>query len=271
MSHYLIDHPPASRQFGDRHEAETGCVVVHTPESFVDVHPPDDGAENVASFISTRTDPGSYHEVVDSDSYVPLIPDHLRAFHVAATGVNQWTWGISICTSAADWGLYPAWDSAALLLTGDRIAAYLARWATRNGDVSRAWEGVGWITAAEAHAGKAGLIHHGQFQADRTDAWEIHPLRAILDGVLATNVAASLARLLSPPTEPREVPVLIVVRNNKRYLMFPDGLLIDLDGAGPPGVETWEPGGAQWKRLVSVNRSARLHRGNLDVDAIPAK
>jgi hypothetical protein len=192
---YLLDHPPVSRQYGDRFEPQTGCVVVHTPESFIDVHPPDNGAENVAAFIAGRRDAGSYHELVDSDTFVQLIPDHLRAFHVAATGVNQWSWGISIATSAHEWGNDPQWDARALRICGERIAAYAVRWARLQGEPELARLVVRWITARDAYNGKPGLIHHGQFQQDRTDAWERHPLRAVLDGTLIDCIDEALDHL----------------------------------------------------------------------------
>jgi hypothetical protein len=128
---YLIDHPPASRQFGARYEPESGCVVVHVAVSTIDVYPPDNGAENVASFISTRLDPGSYHVIVDSDSWIELVPATMRAFHVAASGVNQFTWGISFACSDVDWRKFPMWDAAALLNAADAIGSYLVDWATR--------------------------------------------------------------------------------------------------------------------------------------------
>lgn len=207
MGFTLIDNPPASRQYGARYEQETGCCVQHVAVSMIDVHPPDNGAENVAQFILGRPDPGSYHEVVDSDTFVQLVPDHLRAFHVAASGVNQFAWGISYACSDVDWRKFPAWDAAALTIGAARTAAYLVRWATRvHRDPTRARDGVRWISAAQAYAGEPGQIHHGQFQADRTDAWEHHPDRVALDAEFLALLSAEVESLLGPttPTPPHD-------------------------------------------------------------------
>lgn len=201
---YLITHPPASRQFGPRYAAETGCCVQHVAVSMIDVHPPDNGAENVARFIATRPDPGSYHVIVDSDTALQLVPDQMRAFHVAASGVNQFAWGISYACSDVDWRRHPRWDSAALTLGAASTAAYLVSWATRYlGDPTRARDGVRWISAAQAYAGEPGQIHHGQFQADRTDAWENHPDRAALDAEFLVLLAASVELALGGPSPPQ--------------------------------------------------------------------
>ena len=210
MGYTLIDNPPASRQYGARYEQESGCCTQHVAVSMIDVHPPDNGAENVASFIGNRPDPGSYHEVIDSDGYVQLIPDHLRAFHVAASGVNQWSWGISYACSDTDWRKYPEWDARAMATGAARTAAYLVRWATRvHGDPTRARDGVRWITPEQAYAREPGQIHHGQFQADRTDAWENHPDRVALDAEFLVLLSIEVEMLLTPSIpDPPPVPVL---------------------------------------------------------------
>jgi hypothetical protein len=49
-------------------------------------------------------------------------------------------------------------------------------------------------------------VHPGQFQADRTDAWENHPDRAQLEADLLALVIVVVAHLLTPvpPDHPPE-------------------------------------------------------------------
>ena len=62
MSVFLTTHPPARQQYRAVRRPSsfptlvTGAVVVHTAESQPDVTGDDLGAENVARFISTRSD-----------------------------------------------------------------------------------------------------------------------------------------------------------------------------------------------------------------------
>ena len=60
---WLDQHPPVRRQYRDpRRAAPSGVIVVHTAENVMDAVGSDTGAENVARFIQTRADPGSYHD-----------------------------------------------------------------------------------------------------------------------------------------------------------------------------------------------------------------
>jgi hypothetical protein len=268
----LIDRPPASRQYGERHMEQTGCLTIHTSEGIYDTRPPDNGAENVDNFIHTRSQPGSYHEIVDSDTFVTCLPDHLRAFHVAAPDVNQFAWGIAVATRAADWGKFPLWDASALRIAGTRCAAYAVRWASRQpGSLTRAYECARWITADQAYRGDPGLIHHGQFQLDRSDAWEHNPLRPILDGTLRANMISSLHALLIPPSahDDGEQPMKVLVHDAKKFLQYPDGLIIEHRGSNPPDTEEWEPSDFTWNKMVVVNRKRRVFL-DLDPDEIKA-
>ena len=93
MGYYLLDNPPASRQFWpSRNVPMTGGVVLHTTEGVGG----DDSAENTARYISTRSNAGSYHCIVDWNSTVFLMPDDYTAFQVAADGYNSRCWGIAL-------------------------------------------------------------------------------------------------------------------------------------------------------------------------------
>jgi hypothetical protein len=128
VSVYLIDHPPATRQYrSPRRATPSGVIVVHTAESFPDENPPDTGAENVAAFIARRTNPGSYHDLVDSDTIIQLVRYSDEAFH-DATGSNPHSYGVSAATQAAKWSqLRPSWVDATVRNMAAASARY-ARW-----------------------------------------------------------------------------------------------------------------------------------------------
>jgi hypothetical protein len=125
---YLIDNPPAIRQYrSPRRAAPSGVIVVHTAESFPDENPPDRGAENVAAFIARRTNYGSYHDLVDSDSIIRMVRYTDEAFH-DATGSNPHSYGVSAATQAARWPqLNDAWVDATVQNMA-LASAHYARW-----------------------------------------------------------------------------------------------------------------------------------------------
>lgn len=197
MAYYLLDHPnPNQGQTGrPRWQPINGMVGVHTTEGALDAIAPDSGAENVAAFIASRSDHGSYHEIVDSDSVVQMAPDDVMTWHTAAASLNGPAWGISAACRADQWSVNPAtanywWTVTTIATMGRRICAF---W-QRNGydpltpDVCR------WLTGAQARGRFGpGLYHHGDAQPeDRSDAWALHPDRAVLDQMLldAIRIAA---------------------------------------------------------------------------------
>lgn len=161
MGFYLLDHPPKARQFlTRRRRPETGGVVVHTPEGGVDLSPPDTKAEDVARFIASRPDHGSYHWISDSDSSVHMIPWTYEAAQ-DATGSNPWAVGLSIACNAADWPRllrdHPAWVEGALAQAARGARAYAADLHARTGIVIPARR----ITRAESDRGLPGFLGHG--------------------------------------------------------------------------------------------------------------
>lgn len=193
MGYYLLEHPPASPQYrSPRRAAISGCVVVHTSESG-----PGTAALNVANFIAHRSDPGSYHAICDDMLTVDMLPDDVEAFG-ALNGVNWWAWHICAATDASAWTLDPSWDRKCIANMGAAIRAF---W-TRQG---RDPNSLGWITAADAFAGKPGLVCHGDLQpADRTDAWSKHPQRAQLDAALLAAIRGSAPVPVPAPQPPAQ-------------------------------------------------------------------
>lgn len=101
-----LDHPnPNLKQYShprrNPNGKVSGTIVVHTAENIPDFNPPDDGAESVARYISSRTNYGSYHDLVDSDSIVRYLPIDYEAYHETRT--NHWAVGISAAIRTTDW------------------------------------------------------------------------------------------------------------------------------------------------------------------------
>ena len=164
MSVYLEDHPPARRQYiNPRRAALTGAIVVHTAENITDLVLPDAGAEAVAGFISRRSDPGSYHTVVDSDSIVRVGRYEWEMFH-DGTGGNRWSLGLSFACQAAQWPALPErWVDGALE-NGAIAAADMALYVELERGIEIPPRRIG---PTEYRAGLPGFIGHGELDPGR--------------------------------------------------------------------------------------------------------
>lgn len=198
---YLDEHRPASPQFREpRRERISGIVFVHTAEGVQDDVGPDSGAENVAGFISRRTDPGSYHVLVDSDSDIDVVRDECEAFQVAANGHNRHGWGISFACRTTDLDPDDPWTQAAMARAGRKIREFWQRHGFDPVTSAR------WITKGDADARRMpGLCCHGTAQpADRTDAWSRHPRRAELERMLIVAITGANVPAATPEPEESE-------------------------------------------------------------------
>lgn len=195
---YLVDQPLVRSQYRQPRRAQpTGAVGVHTAESIMDDVGPDTGAENVASYITRRTDPGSYHTIVDSDSAVRLVPDDAEAFSIAVDGLNRSTWNISFACATTDLHPDEAWTRSAFRIAAAEIAAY---WRRTGIDPTAA---IRWLTRSEVLSGRAGLFHHGTVQpASRHDAFTRNPHRARLEALLCAEIAAHHRQPVTTPEDP---------------------------------------------------------------------
>lgn len=159
MSTYLEDHPPRIRQYRQPRRAKpSGVIVVHTAESYPDEAGPDTGAENVAAFIARRTNYGSYHDLVDSDSIIQLVPYDAEAFH-DGTGSNPHSYGVSAATQAHRWAtLGDAWVDRCVRNMAAASARY-ARWVrAEHGVIIPAWR----ITRAQSEDRQPGFLSHAE-------------------------------------------------------------------------------------------------------------
>jgi len=121
--YYLVENTPHHRQYRDPRKAPvSGTFVVHTAENMTDLVLPDDGAEGVANFMRTRSSPGAYHSIMDSDSTVPVVPPWMQAFH-DGTGSNAYSIGISFACRAEQWPHLPTeWVVGAMNEAGKEVA-----------------------------------------------------------------------------------------------------------------------------------------------------
>lgn len=174
MSFYLLDNPPASPQFyTSRNNGISGGVVIHTTEGAGG----DTAAENTAAFIARRSDPGSYHMIVDTDSSVAMMPDEFTAFGVASPGFNSTCWMIAIAAVSADLNADDPRSQSEIDRMGAEIVAF---WRRNNIDIAAASQFIGDDVKV-----RPGLAHHGDVQpADRSDAWSRRADRWVFDSLL---------------------------------------------------------------------------------------
>lgn len=198
MGYYLYDNPPASQQFySERQNGSSFGIVIHTTEGVGG----DNSAENTAGFISRRSDPGSYHCIVDTNSTVMMLPDEAVAFGVAASGYNSRCWMIAIAAVSADLNPDDPETQKEIKRMGEEICAY---WQRNDVDPVASAQFIG-----EEVKNRPGLAHHGDVQPwDRSDAWSRRDSRWIFDSMLiqAICIAAGSAPVVNPPFETPEIP-----------------------------------------------------------------
>jgi hypothetical protein len=161
---YLVDHPPARRQFRSPRRAKpSGGIAIHTAENTPDTLGPDAGAENVAAFIARRSDPGSYHDLCDSDTIVQLVRYTDEAYH-DGTGSNPFSLSVSGATQASRWDQLDDEYVESMTRNMARAAARQAAWLkTTYGIVVPAR----WISAADYRNHKPGFVRHADLDPSR--------------------------------------------------------------------------------------------------------
>jgi len=198
MGYYLLDNPPASRQFyPSRAVTPTYAVGVHTSEG-----PTGPGsAQGLAAFIARRSDPGSYACIVDSEETIVMVPPDYTTFSVAASGYNSRTWHICLAGKSAELSPDDPNTQAMITRAGEAIRGL---WLMLGIPLSNAQ----WVGTAALD--RPGLFCHGDVQPwDRSDAWSTHPDRARLDQLLINAI--------TPPTPPTPTE-----DDMKRYLLRGD-------------------------------------------------
>ena len=209
MGYYLLNNPPASPQFyTSRNSTPTYAIGVHTSEGSTGPG----SARNLAAFIARRSDPGSYHAIVDSEETIVMVPPDYTTFSVAASGYNSRTWHICLAGRSAELSPDDANTQAMIARAGEAIRAL---WAFLNIPLSSAQ----WIGTDALN--RPGLFCHGDVQPwDRSDAWSTHPDRAALDQLLVDAINPT-----APPTPPTPTPTHIIGDDDMidRFLARADG------------------------------------------------
>lgn len=161
---WLVTHPPARSQYRHPRRADpSGVIAMHTAENTPDFVAFDGGAEAVANFIRTRDTPGSYCDLVDSDSCMHLVRYLDEAFH-DGTGTNPHSYGLSIATRADVWPFAPqAWRDGAIEQAAQAAGRYAHWLRDRSGIVIPAVR----ITADQARARTPGFVTHALLDPTR--------------------------------------------------------------------------------------------------------
>lgn len=163
---YLLNYNPGTTQYTypRRGGAQlSGTCIVHTAECAMDLDGDDQSAEVCASFIANRTDYGSYHRLVDSDSIVNMIPFEYEAWQDSET--NNWAVGISAAVQAAKWNSIPAERRDRIYRNLASAAAEFVRHMAAQGVTVPLRR----ITGAEARARVPGFCAHGDSGISRSD------------------------------------------------------------------------------------------------------
>jgi peptidoglycan hydrolase-like protein with peptidoglycan-binding domain len=198
MGFYLLDNPPASRQFyPSRNNGWQGGIVIHTTEGVGGY----DSAENTAAYIARRTTPGSYHAIADLNGIVWLMPITYSAFGVAAPGFNSTCVQIAIAARSADLDLGNGYTPTEIDFMAQAI---VQAWREADFDPMKGLQFIG-----ENVKYGQGLAHHGDVQpADRSDAWSRSAKRAEFDAYLLQRIAehAGGSVPIAPPFVPPAPP-----------------------------------------------------------------
>lgn len=210
---YLDDHPPVRDQWWNtRTRPLTGCTVLHTAESVMDTVGPDTGAEAVAEFIRTRSTPGSYHDLCDSDTALYLVDYTHGAYH-DGTGSNNWALSISWACGTHHWRVMTAERRRAFLRQGAVAFVRQQAWRKAHGYPATALRR---ISRAESEAGASGFIAHGDRDPGRrTDPGIVAPNLFPWDEWFTVLQEQSGGGTPPPPALLEEDQDMFLMRNGK--------------------------------------------------------
>lgn len=199
---FLLDNPnPNVSQYGlvrRNGEKVSGVMVAHSTESAPDWVGPDTGAENVARWVAlVRDSYGSYHEIIDSDSEIPMAPLYAETWHCVYT--NNHAIGYSMAMQAAKWHLMPE-DRRIMMFdrTAKRISEGI-KWVKNNRGIVVP---VRLLTRAEALNKTPGITYHGITDpARRSDPFVKHTLFATYNEYFLSKIAEYLGQggAVKPP------------------------------------------------------------------------
>lgn len=259
MQPYLVRNPPVRSQFRRSRRADpSGVTCLHTAESITDLAGPDTGAEAVAHFIRTRTTPGSYHDLVDRDSALQLVPYSAEAYH-DATGSNPHALSLSWAIRAQDWPTLPREHVHGLLMQGAVAFARQQAWLQSNGWPTTPLRR---ITRAQSDRKVPGFITHGERDPGRRSDPGGRPDRFPW-ALWFEACAAALGNRPPPPPIIGDDMRVIYVNNGPAALLAGTGRLYPLESGEPSayrgaGVPVEEVTQAELDVLGRVSERIRL-------------
>lgn len=167
MGFYGLDNPNRTTPqgvFPRRGGAKlSGTCIIHTSESVLDKVGADSTAEDCAAFIQRRSDYGSYHDLVDSDSIIEMYPFEWETWQDSET--NNWAVGISAACKTTDWATMPAHMAEGFYRNLAWCAADFVKYmATKGISVP-----LKKITGAQARNREPGFCAHGDSGIARSD------------------------------------------------------------------------------------------------------
>lgn len=207
MEAWLRQNPPRRDQFrSPRRSKQTGCTVLHSAENVMDTVDVDTGAEGVANFIRNRSEPGSYHDLADSDSSIKLVRYSDEAYQ-DGTGSNPYAMSISFALRTSNWATMEPARRTAFLRQGARAFARQQAWLKKNGLPTTPLRR---ITKEQSAAGIAGFVTHGDRDPGRrSDPGKDFPWEewyAECRTALAEEASPEPTPPPAPPAPPKPTP-----------------------------------------------------------------
>lgn len=194
--YYLLDNRTAIPQCGKnrRNSARaSGTIILHDAEGGTDLSGADTGAESVANYIKNRSSYGSYHDLVDRDTHIPMAPIDYETWHSVPD--NPWSVGICVAWTKADLPRMTAAQRRSYYVPLARVVLKrVADFALRGITVPTHR----MLTAAETQARKPGISTHSRTDPSRRS----DPFGT--DSKYEREFLAVLAELSSKPTTPTQ-------------------------------------------------------------------
>lgn len=189
----------------------SGQAEIHTAESMIDRIEPFTGAWNVFRFICDRSDPGSYHRLIEPGVVLDCARLSMMTWNIAADSMNAHVVGYSFACRSVDLNPDDWWTQQAMATMG---AAIRNDWEVSGFDVREANR---WASRDQVlRAGKrlACLQNHGTGQpGDRSDAFATHPRRGELSDMLSNAIDNKIIIGNPTPTEPTEEEEIMGVKD----------------------------------------------------------
>jgi murein DD-endopeptidase MepM/ murein hydrolase activator NlpD len=143
-------------------ETPSGVVGVHTAENRPDMNGIDTGAEDVAQFILTRSDHGSYHDLVDADSILHMAPYIAEVW--GAPAINNHGYHVSAAVKENEWKLIPKARRDNIVKNMAVAVADYAQWLEENFGILIPAKR---ITAVQARNKVPGFVSHHELDPGR--------------------------------------------------------------------------------------------------------